>query len=912
MFEAAVQFIKSSQFQKAEEVLLKIICEQPGDFDASHMLGVVYSELGKTELAEKQFKLTSSIDPNHPPLYQNWGLLLIKRRRFEEAIDKFDTAIRLAPNFPPVYSYRGNALKELGRYREAIVDHNRAIDLAPQFFGFYGNRGNTLREQKEYTAALTDYDRAIQLNPNYADAFNGRGNVFCDLKRHDEALAEYDKALAIKPDLENAWLGRGNVFRDLKRYDEALTSYDKALSLKPDLDYARLARAEVFCDLKRYDEALAAYDKALAIKPDSESAWLGRGNIFWSRKRYDEALAAYDKALAIKPDLAGAWLGRGNVFWTLQRLDEAFAAYDKALSIKPDLEGAWLGRGNVFWNFKRYDEAFAAYDKALAIKPDLAGAWLGRGNVCTDLKRYDEAFVAYDQAIAIKPDLAGAWLGRGNVCTDLKRYDEAFAAYDKALSIKPDLESLEGSRLLLKMQLCNWEQLDKEIGDLTNSVRAGKANCPPFALLSMNDSPDDHRRCAQAWISAKHSITAKSVLQDKDAYRHDRIRLGYVSGDLRTHPIGHLVAELFELHDKKRFSVTAFSLGRDDNSDLRRRLVSSFDPFIDCHTLSDLDIARAIADSEIDILVDLMGFTQDSRTNIFAYRPAPIQVNYLGYPGTMSAPYIDYIIGDKTLFTFADAAAYSERLVQLPDSYQPNDRKRPISTKAFSRQEAGLPDSKFVFCCFNNSYKILPQTFSCWMRILECVEGSVLWLLAENQTATANLKKEVQARGIDPARLRFADRKQLPDHLARHSLADLFLDTLPYNAHTTGSDALWAGLPVLTQIGSTFPGRVAASLLKAIDLPELITHSPEEYEALAIELALNREKLQSIREKLARNRLTTPLFDTPLYTKHLEAAYEAMYHRYQAGLRPDHISVSRADGNQARSAGQIGALPNSA
>jgi protein O-GlcNAc transferase len=727
MFEAAVQFIKSSQFQKAEEVLLNIIYEQPGDFDANHMLGVVYSELGKTELAEKHFKLTSSIDRNHPPLYQNWGLFLSKQRRFEEAIDKFDMAIRLAPNFPPVYSYRGNALKELGRYREAIIDHNRAINLAPQFFGFYSNRGNTLREQKEYTAALTDYDRAIQLNPNYADAFNGRGNVFCDLKRYDEAFAAYDKALSIKPDLENAWLGRGNVF----------------------------------CDLKRYDEA--------------------------------------------------------------------FAAYDKALSIKPDLENAWLGRGNVF--------------------------------------------------------------------CDLKRYDEAFAAYDKALSIKLDLESIEGSRLLMKMHLCNWEQLDKEISDLTNSVRAGKANCPPFALLSMNDLPDVHRRCAQAWVAAKHPITAKSVWQDKETYKHDKIRLGYVSADLRTHPIGHLVVELFELHDKKRFSVTAFSLGRDDNSDLRRRLVSSFDRFIDCHTLSDLDIARAVADSEIDILVDLMGFTQDSRTNIFAYRPAPIQVNYLGYPGTMGASYIDYIIGDKTLFTLADAAAYSERLVQLPDSYQPNDRKRLISTKAFTRQEAGLPDGKFVFCCFNNSYKISPQTFGCWMRILECVEGSVLWLLAENQTAMANLEKEVQTRGIDPARLVFADRIPLPDHLARHSLADLFLDTLPYTAHTTASDALWAGLPVLTQIGSTFAGRVAASLLKAIDLPELITPSPQEYEALAIDLALNKEKLQSIRAKLARNRLTTPLFDTPLYTKHLEAAYEAMYHRYQAGLPPDHIRASRADGN---------------
>jgi protein O-GlcNAc transferase len=443
------------------------------------------------------------------------------------------------------------------------------------------------------------------------------------------------------------------------------------------------------------------------------------------------------------------------------------------------------------------------------------------------------------------------------------------------------------------MRLCNWDQLAKEIGGLTNSVRAGKANCEPFILLSLTDLPDDHLRCAQAWVAAKHPITAKPVWQDK-VYKHDKIRLGYVSADLRQHPVAYLVAELFELHDKKRFSVTAFSLGRDDNSGMRRRLASSFDRFIDCHTLSDFDVAQAIADSEIDILVDWMGFTQDSRTNILAYRPAPIQVNYLGYPGTMGASYIDYIIGDKTLFTVADAAVYCEKLVQLPDSYQPNDRKRQISTKVFTREEVGLPDRKFVFCCFNNSYKILPQTFGCWMHILKCVEGSVLWLRAGNQTAMANLKKEAQARNIDPARIVFANPvPHLSDHLARHRLADLFLDTLPFNAHTTASDALWAGLPVLTQIGCTFAGRVAASLLNAIDLPELITHSPEEYEALAIELALNNEKLQSIREKLARNRLTTPLFDTPLYTKHLEAAYEAIYHRYQAGLPRDHIEIKR-------------------
>ena len=681
------------------------------------------------------------------------------------------------------------------------------------------------------------------------------------------------------------------VLMSMKRFAEAEQFIARATSLNQQSDVSFYNYGLISKHLNKPQQALENFSKAIALNPDIAETWNNRGTVLNDLNKYNLAISDFDKAIAINGQYSEAYANKGKSLMLLKRYDEAFAAYDQALAIKPGLEVAWLGRGNVFWSLQRYDEALAPYDKALAIKPDLEGAWLGRGNVFWSLKRYDEAFAAYDKALSIKPDLENAWLGRGHVFYDLKRYAEAFAAYDKALSIKPDLESVEGSRLHMKMHLCNWEKLDKEIGDLTNSIRAGKGNCPPFALLSLTDLPDDHLRCTQAWGAAIHPITAKSVWQDK-IYKHDKIRLGYVSADLRTHAVAYLIAELFELHDKDRFSVTAFSLGRDDNSDIRRRLVSSFDRFIDCYTLSDFDVAHAIADSEIDILVDLMGFTQDAHTNIFAYRPAPIQVNYLGYPGTIGASFIDYIIGDKTLFTLVDAAVYSEKLVQLPDSYQPNDRKRQISTKAFTRREAGLPDNKFVFCCFNNSYKISPQTFGCWMRILKCVEGSVLWLRAENQTAIANLKTEAQTRGIESARLVFANRvPQLSDHLARLRLADLFLDTLPFNAHTTASDALWAGLPVLTQIGSTFAGRVAASVLKAINLPELITHSPEEYEALAIELALNKEKLRRIQEKLARNRLTTPLFDTPLYTKHLEAAYEAMYQRYQAGLPPYHIEI---------------------
>jgi predicted O-linked N-acetylglucosamine transferase (SPINDLY family) len=372
----------------------------------------------------------------------------------------------------------------------------------------------------------------------------------------------------------------------------------------------------------------------------------------------------------------------------------------------------------------------------------------------------------------------GAWLGRGNVFSDLKRFDEALTAYDRALSIKPDLEGVEGARLHAKMQLSNWEQLETEINNLTASVRAGKAYNSPFVFLSIIDLPDEHLRCAQAWVAANHPQASKSTWLGS-IYAHDKIRIGYVSADFRKHAIAILMAELFECHNRRKFTTTAFSFGPDDKSDMRQRLINSFDTFVDCRNLSDADVARTIANAEIDILVDLNGFTQDARTSILSHRPAPIQVNYLGYPGTMGAPYIDYIIGDKSLFTLADAITYSEKLVQLPHSYQPNDRKRHISEKNFEREECGLPKDKFIFCCFNNNYKIAPSVFDSWMRILKHIDGSVLWLLSENQTAIDNLRKETTSRGIDPARLVFANRMELLEHLARHRVADLFLDTLP-------------------------------------------------------------------------------------------------------------------------------------
>ncbi|WGS22666.1 MULTISPECIES: tetratricopeptide repeat protein [unclassified Bradyrhizobium] len=604
--------------------------------------------------------------------------------------------------------------------------------------------------------------------------------------------------------------------------------------------------------------------------------------------RFAEAQPYIERATSINPSSDVSFYNYGIILKHLNSPRQALEKFTKALALNPNVAATWNNRGATYNDLGEHHAALRDFDKAISLNRAYAEAYTNLGNTLVMLKRSLDAVVAYQKALSINPRLAEALFGLGNSFYDLNRYDEAFHAYDGAFSINPHLSDVEGARLHTKMRLCDWNALEVDLNRLTASIRSGKPVCGPFALLSLTDSPEDHLSCARAWTTKRHPSASKPMARGGPLH-HEKIRLAYVSTDFREHATAHLISELFESHDKTRFELFAYSLGPDDSSKVRARIVSAFNHFVSCEDRTDADVARIIADAEIDILVDLNGFTKGARTNILAHRPAPIQVNYLGYPGTMAAPYIDYIVGDASILTAADHAAYSEKLIVLPNSYQPNDRMRQIASSAIARSDFGLPEEQFVFCCFNNGFKILPATFARWMRILKAVEGSVLWLLADNQTAMQNLRKEAEARGVEPTRLVFASRMKPAEHLARHRLADLFLDTLPYNAHTTASDALWAGLPVLTQHGKTFAGRVAASLLIAVGLPELITRTSEEYESLAVQLATNPDRPASIRAKLASGRATAPLFDTESYANHIEAAYRSMYDRYQAGLLPDHI-----------------------
>ena len=440
------------------------------------------------------------------------------------------------------------------------------------------------------------------------------------------------------------------------------------------------------------------------------------------------------------------------------------------------------------------------------------------------------------------------------------------------------------------MKVCDWAGFDESVESISAKVRAHKKTASPFISLALTGSSLVHQQCTYIYVDDKFPFNPALGPIPK-RFKKEKIRIGYFSADFHNHATGYLMAELFELHDKSQFELIGFSFGPIKKDEMRQRLEKSFDQFIEVREKTDSDIAQLSRNLNIDIAVDLKGFTQDSRMGIFSYRAAPIQVNYLGYPGTMGAEYFEYIIADKTLISAQSQQFYSEKIVYLPNSYQVNDRQRVISDKQFTRLELGLPETNFVFCCFNNNYKILPETFNGWMRILNAVEGSVLWLFEDNSWVMTRLKQEAEKHGIDSKRLVFAKRMSITEHLARFRQADLFLDTLPYNAHTTASDALWTGLPVLTLMGESFASRVAASLLNAIDLPELITTTQSEYEVLAIELGKNIEKLNVLKQKLITNCLTGPLFNTPLFTKHLETAYMQMMDRYWEGLPLDHIYI---------------------
>lgn len=645
-------------------------------------------------------------------------------------------------------------------------------------------------------------------------------------------------------------------------------------------------------DMGRSDAALSSYDRALKLNPTYAEAHHNRGKLLTELKQMDEALASYDRALKLKPGYAEAYHDRAVTLEDLQRPEEAAASYGRAIAINPRLADSHYNLGIILRSLRRDPGALQCYDNALAVRPQFAEAYNNRGSVLHDMGRHEEALQSYARALAINPDLAEAHINTGNALQQLKRLDEALQSYRRALHLRPDAELLFGAFLHTKTLLCEWDGIDREIADLQSKIIQGKWVAQPHILLAFSDDLTLQRQIAE--MAARQGDPVNRPLPPiPKRSRHEKIRVGYYSADYHDHATAHLAAGLFECHDRSTLQVVAFSFGPEKHDPMRRRLSAAFDQFIDVRAKSDREVAQLSRNLGIDIAVDLKGFTRDARPGIFAQRAAPIQVSFLGYPGTMGAPYIDYLIADEIIIPTANRQHYAESVVFMPNSYQVNDGKREIAEPALPRRSLGLPEDAFVFCCFNSSYKITPSVFACWMRILSRTPGSVLWLLGDNPGAAENLRKAAQMHDVDSGRLIFAPNVPVSEHLSRLRASDLCIDTFPCNAHTTASDALWVGVPLLTRCGNSFAARVAASLLSSIGLRELITTTEAQYEEMAVALADNPALLSEIKSRLQGNRLTSPLFDTTLFSRHLEDAYVQMYDRYHAGLPIEDLRIGR-------------------
>ena len=629
--------------------------------------------------------------------------------------------------------------------------------------------------------------------------------------------------------------------------------------------------------------------KAVKIDPNNPSLHYNLAKALSECGRDAEALPHHEQVLRMASNNPDAWLNYGKSLVTLKHNHEALVAFNRALSIQPNYFEALLNQSAILNELKKNEDALAAADRAISLRPDFAQAWLNKGVSLKALNQLDAAIACYEKAILLQPDFAEAWSNKATALKDLKRYKESIAHYSRALEISSSMPYLRGEILHLRMKIGDWDNFDESIQKITQEIIAGKKVILPFAALALFNS--EEMNCKVAHIAADtNSVALRPNVSSIPDDQNQKIKLAYYSADFRGHPTSYLMSQLFKLHNRDQFEIYAFSLLNGGESDaMRKQLMTYFDHFIDVENLSDQEVVALSREQKIDIAIDLGGQTMDARTAIFALRAAPIQINYLGYPGTMAAHHHDYIIADAITIPPENQSFFTEKIIYLPDSYQVNNDQKEISSRLFSKEELGLPSDQFIFCCFNNNFKITPEIFSTWMNILKNVNGSVLWLFEDNDYIKNNLVKEAEVRGISGDRLVFAKRIGQQDHLARHRVADLFLDTLPYNAHTTASDALWCGLPVITMMGDSFPGRVAASLLDAIGLPELITHSLEEYELLAIKLATDPAELKKIKAKLADNRMTMPLFNTALFCHHLESAYSKVYDRHLNGLTPDHI-----------------------
>ncbi|MGB8843960.1 MAG: tetratricopeptide repeat protein [Aliidongia sp.] len=710
--------------------------------------------------------------------------------------------------------------------------------------------------------------------------------------RLDEAERVYRAALDQSPGDVNALHLLGVLRQQQGRAGEAQALLAQALAAAPNVAVIHSNYANALKDLGRLDEAVASYRRALVLDPGFADARYNLGRTLKESGAFTEAAQCFEAVLTIEPHSVEVLTDLGLTFQAQGRFDAAVRPYRQAAALAPDRAEPHHNLGNALYRLGDFTAAELHLRRALDLRPDLADTLVALGNVLKEQGRPEAAIELYERASVVAPDHVQARYNLGCVLQVLKRHDEAAAAFDRVLALDPHHGEAFNGRMTARLLGCDWRDYDADLAAVRARLVPGGATVSPFVTLALPLSPAEQLAGARNFVAATCPPVEPPCFRPRPAGR-DRLRIAYLSADFHAHATAFLMAELFERHDRSAFEIFGISFGPDDASAMRARLADGFDCFLDVRAENDAAIAAMLADLGVDIAVDLKGHTKDNRFGVFAHRPAPLQIGYLGYPGTTGASYIDYVIADPIVLPFDQQPFWTERIIHLPGCYQVNDGQRRIAPQIPSRAECGLPERGFVFCCFNNGYKISPTIFEIWMRLLRQMPDSVLWLYRDNGDAERHLRASAATLGVDPARLIFARPQPLEQHLARHRQADLFLDTLPYNAHTTASDALWAGLPVITCRGETFAGRVADSLLTALGLDELVTQTLADYETLALRLARDPAALARIRVKLSQRAAMSALFKAEECRVQIETAYHRIWQTHCRGEAPKGFRIER-------------------
>jgi len=888
-----LELFTNGQIQEALDAVDVLSENYPDDSLLFNIRGACFAGLGQNDAAVESYKKAVLLKPSYAKAHYNLGGALQETGQLDEAVKSYESAIALEPENAEAHNNLGNVLRELAHLNAAIKSYKKAIVINPGYVEAHYSLGLTFYDLGQLQDTVKSYKQVLTIKPDFAEMHNNLGNVYRELDELDAALKSYQKAITIKPDFVEAYYSLGITLKGLGKLDFAIKSYEDAIAINPNYAEAYNELGIIYLELGTLEVAVQYFKKALVINPAFFEVFNNLGIAYKDLGSLHEALKSYKNAIAIKPSYIEARNNLGIAFIALGMLGEAINCFKELLSIKPGHSDGLNNLGIVFKELGQFDDAIKYHEQALIIEPEFAEAYINIGNIHKILKNFDDAVNYYDKAIAIRPHYSQSHSNRGSLMADFDKWDEALKSFERARDLKSNQDYILGDLLHTKMHLCLWDDLSVIISELLKNINNGKKVIIPFALIAFIDNPALQRKATEIYANDKFPIS--NVLPKIEHYpKHKKIRIGYFSADFREHPVTTLTVGLYEEHDRSQFEIYAFSYGPDTKDEMNLRVKTGVDHFYDVRLMPLKDIALLSRFHEIDIAIDLGGFTQDSRTGIFAMLAAPIQLSYIGYLGTMGMNYYNYLIADLTIIPKESQQYYSEKIVYLP-SFQANDLKQSQIVTSFNRKDIGLPEKGFVFCCFNNTYKITPLTLDSWAQILKKVEDSVLIVFASNESAQINLTKEISLRNINPGRLIFGERLSRPEYLGRFKVVDLFLDTHPYNAGTTSSDALRMGLPVLTCLGKSFASRMGSSILNSINLPELITTSQKDYEALAIELATNPKKMKLIKDKLAKNLPSAPLYDTPLFTKHLESAYKTIYDRHHEGLEPDHIYVEHSN-----------------